>query len=105
MRGPRSFRSAVRRTTLWPPADASQCAAMACLQALEPAPALPIGDGGPECGQLDVGVIEVVGHHLLAERVAGERARSERLARVAQRGRHALEVADVGVALARRRRL
>src|SRR3954452_18032734 len=68
-------------------------------QPLEAAEALPVGDRRLERFELDVGVVEVVRDALVAERVAGDVARAEELGRLAQGGRHARLVRQVGVAL------
>src|SRR6201999_1472289 len=69
------------------------------LQPLEPAEALPVGDGGVERVELDAGVVEVVVDDLLAERLARDRALPEQLRGLAQRRRHARLVGEVRVAL------
>src|SRR3954469_20932854 len=70
-------------------------------QPLEAAEALPIRYRRLERLELDVGVVEVVRDDLVAERVADDVARSEQLGRLAQRGRYARLVGEVGVALER----
>ena len=68
-------------------------------QPLESAEPLPVGDRGVERSQLDIGGVDIVVDDLVAERRAGHRARSEQLARVAQRTRQPrLVVREVGVA-------
>src|SRR5918995_3887758 len=67
-------------------------------QALETPVACPVGNRGIEGGQLHVGGIDVVVHHVVAERGAGEVALGKQVTRLAQRVRHPRGVRDVRVA-------